>query len=113
MNFNPKVSSHFWIGINDAQEEGKWVYSSDGTEVEGANRLGETLSDWNNRKNDDGNPDAQDCAYWWEGYGGGWWDTACTAGNDPEFNYVCEKGTTSCPNEFDTYNDVISYKFSG
>ena len=55
-------------------------------------------------KNDNGNPDSKDCAYWWEGYGGGWWDTACTVGNDPEFNYVCEKGTTLCPNEFDTYN---------
>ena len=73
------------------------MYSSDGTEVEGANRLDETLSDWNHRKNDDENSDAQDCAYWWEGYGGGWWDTACTVGNDPEFNYVCEKGKHIMP----------------
>ena len=41
----------------------------------------------------EGDEDNQDCAYWWEAYGGGWWDTKCTSGNGEEFNYVCEKGT--------------------
>ena len=87
-----KVSSHFWIGITDSQEEGKWVYSSDGSEVEVANSLSKDVSDWNKYANLPDKKDSNDCAYWWEAYGGGWMDTKCTSGSDPELNYVCEKG---------------------
>ena len=85
-------SLHFWIGITDSQEEGKWVYSSDGTEVELSNTLGRDTADWNKYALQTDKKENNDCAYWWEAYGGGWMDTKCTSGSYPELNYVCEKG---------------------
>ena len=72
------------------------MYSSDGMEVADRNLLGETISDWNEMALSEGNEDDQDCAYWWEAYGGGWWDTKCTGGLDEELNYVCENGKSLC-----------------
>ena len=73
-------------------EEGKWVYSSDGSDVKSNNSFGETIFDFNELALELGNSDSRDCAYWWEAYGGGWWDTKCTSGKGKEFNYICEKG---------------------
>ena len=87
-----QISSQFWIGITDSREEGKWVYSSDGSDVHGNNSFGESILDFNRMAYSEGDKDNQDCAYWWEAYSGGWWDTKCTSGYGEEFNYVCEKG---------------------
>ena len=62
--------------------------------MQGTNSLGETIFDMNPLSLKEGNNDDQDCAYWWESYGGGWWDRACTSGPAEEFNYVCEKSKT-------------------
>ena len=87
-----QVSSNFWLGITDSHMEGVWSFSSDGTSVKNSSSLGETLFDWNGMATSEGNEQTQDCAYWWEAYGGGWWDAECTGGPGEELNYVCEKG---------------------
>ena len=66
---------YYWIGINDSNEEGKWVFDQSGEEV--------TYTNWYSDQPNGGT--SENCASV-ESFSGLWFDVSCNG----EDNYICE-----------------------
>uniref|UniRef100_A0A3Q1H6Y4 C-type lectin domain-containing protein n=1 Tax=Anabas testudineus TaxID=64144 RepID=A0A3Q1H6Y4_ANATE len=84
MNF---VDDHFWIGLTDVREEGKWLW------VDGS-PLDTSLTFWSGTEPDDWkdeHPDGEDCASMGEKHGAAdlkcWFDRPCNMHQ----SIICEK----------------------
>nr|XP_006817737.1 PREDICTED: IgGFc-binding protein-like [Saccoglossus kowalevskii] len=90
-NLGAGISTGFWFGLNDGENEGSFIWS-DGTSLNNGD-----YSNWarrqpnNNMKN---SPTGQDCAQLWKKVGYKWDDNNC----DNLAGYVCEYSfATACP----------------
>lgn len=71
-------SDSYWIGINDLQEEGTWVWVNSNTEA--------TFTNWT-RGQPDNAVNNENCGIIQKGYNYLWNDGQCYAA----LNYICEK----------------------
>ena len=89
-------SNQVWIGINDINEEGKYIYASDGSPV--------TWLNWNNKKSR-GHPDNkenEDCIVMEFHWNGTWNNISCD--NEIKMEFICESTTEKTPQ-----NSALTY----
>ena len=67
----------YWLGLNDEEKEGTWVYNSDGQKIEWSN--------WGKKEPSGGSK--ENCVFSRGHYNGQWFDYPCATRS---YHFVCE-----------------------